>query len=71
MRIAKPVIEVGSRVRLKEDYELYNAIYTKGHEFTVISEGERGFNLRDDDGYEIVETFFIIHLFELVPSKEK
>ena len=34
-------IGVGSRIRLKEDVEMYNRTYTKGHEFNVVSQSQR------------------------------
>ena len=59
-------IKVGSRVRLTDDEEMINCTYTKGHEFNIISESERGFNLEDDDGNKILECLFIHHKLELV-----
>ena len=59
-------MEVGSRVRLNEDVEMNHCVYTKGHEFSIVDESERGFDLVDDDGYTICETRLMHNKLELI-----
>jgi hypothetical protein len=69
MKLDKPRIEIGSRVRLKEDIEMFDCVYTKGHEFTVYGSSERGWDLVDDDGNKMDETRLISDKLELVTTK--
>lgn len=72
MKIEHNQIKVGSRVKLLEDVEMFNCTYTKGHEFNVVSQSQRGFNLEDDDGNKIREALFIDGNMELIyPYKIK
>lgn len=66
MKTEHKQIKVGSRIRLKEDVEMFNYTYTKGHEFNVVSESRRGFDLEDDDGNKIGECLFIHDKLELI-----
>lgn len=66
MKIERKQIEIGSRVRLLEDVEMFNCTYTKGHEFKVYGSSYRGFDLVDDDGNKMNETLFIHDKLELV-----
>lgn len=68
MKIEHKQIKVGSRIRLKEDVEMFNCTYTKGHEFNVVSESYRGFDLEDDDGNKMGECLFIHDKLELVDA---
>jgi hypothetical protein len=60
------LIKIGSRIRLKEDVAMFNCTYTKGHEFNVVSQSQRGFDLEDDDGHKMEECLFIHDKLELV-----
>jgi len=66
MKIKHKEIGIGVRVRLTEDVEMFNCTYTKGHEFNVIAEGERGFDLQDDEGNKILETRLMSHKLEAI-----
>ena len=66
MKIEKNVGSIGSRVHLIEEVDMGYCVYTVGHEFTIIGESERGWNLEDDDGNRIGETRMIHHKFELI-----
>jgi len=60
-------IEIGSRVRLKEDVDMPGyMLFHKGHEFTVYDSSYRGWDLVDDEDNKLDETLFIDHLLELV-----
>lgn len=59
MFIPKERIRVGSKVELDEDVKVLAGTFTKGHRFTVIGEGERGFDLEDEDGNKLLETRFV------------
>lgn len=66
MKVMKNKMTIGSRVRLLEDIEMFNCIYTKGHEFTIYGKSYRGFDLVDDDGNKIDECLFIEDKLELI-----
>lgn len=66
MRIQKKQIKIGSRVRLLDDIEMFDCIYTKGHEFTVYGSSCRGWDLVDDDGNKLDECLFIHDKLELI-----
>ena len=66
MKIKHKQIGINIRVRLTEDVEMPNCTYTKGHEFNVIGEGERGFDLEDDDGNVIFETRLMSNKLEII-----
>lgn len=66
MKIEHKQIKIGSRVRLLKDVEMHNYTYTKGHEFTVYDESERGWDLEDDDGNKLCECLLIYDKLELV-----
>ena len=61
-------IKIGSRVRLTEKQEMPGyRDFEAGHEFRVYgSEGMRGWNLIDDEGFRLDETVMISHKIELV-----
>lgn len=59
---------VGDRVRLKRDVRVGAGTFTKGHELTVISIGERGPNLVDDDGHYLTEMGMSLDALEPVKS---
>ena len=42
MKIETKQIQIGSRIKLLEDIEMFNCTYTKGHEFTVYGSSYRG-----------------------------
>ena len=52
-------MKVGDRVILFKPIEMWERVYEVGHQFTIVSEDLRGFNLEDDDGNEVGETRFI------------
>lgn len=52
-------MKVGDRVILVKPIEMWERVYEVGHQFTIVSEDLRGFNLEDDDGNEVGETRFI------------
>lgn len=60
------MIEIGSRVKIKNDLEMLNRIYRKNHEFTIISSSERGWDIQDDNGNVIYETGLINDIFQEV-----
>ena len=66
MKQEKRHIKIGSRIRLKEDVDMVNVTYTKGHEFTVYNSSYRGWDLIDDDGNKIDECLFIHDKLELI-----
>ena len=66
MKVEKTTMKVGSRIKLNENVDLGWCIFLKDHEFNIISEGERGFNLEDDDGNKIGETGLMQYKLELV-----
>jgi len=66
MKINKDIIKVGSRVKLNEEVDMGYCVYSKGHEFNVVSQGERGFNLEDDDGNKIFETRLMYYKLDLI-----
>lgn len=66
MRIEHQQIQIGSRVRITEDIEMFNCTYIKGHEFTVYGSSQRGWDLIDDDGHKMDECLFIHDKLELV-----
>lgn len=66
MKIERKQIKLGSRVRLTEDVDMHNVTYTKGHEFNVYAETQRGFDLIDDDGNKMDECLFIHDKLELI-----
>ena len=48
-------INIGDRVKLEAPMTTGLGTFTKGHEFTVFAETDRGYSLRDDDGNEALE----------------
>lgn len=58
--IKKEKMQIGSKVKLTEDYKRMNGdIFTKGHEFTIIGYDDiRGYDLKDEEGNCIYETRF-------------
>lgn len=66
MKIEHKRIKIGSKIRLTEDIEMFNCTYTKGHEFNVVGETQRGFDLEDKDGNRMEECLFIHDKLELV-----
>lgn len=66
MKIEHESIKIGDRVRLGINIELLTCTYTKGHEFTVIGESRRGWDLMDDNGNEIQEVFYVHGKLELI-----
>lgn len=60
------MVRVGDRIRITRPIEMFQGTYTTGHEFVIIGSGERGFNIRDDEGREIRECAMIQDCFELV-----
>lgn len=66
MRIEKKILKPGVRVRLLENVDMFDCVYTKGHEFNVVSETCRGVDLEDDQGYRIEECLFIHNLLEVI-----
>ena len=65
MKVEKQM-KVGSRVRLKEEVDMGYCVYTVGHEFNIVGESMRGFDLEDDDGNRIAETGLMHHKLELI-----
>jgi hypothetical protein len=59
MKIEHKIMEIGSRIVLTADVKMSTCTYKKGHEFTIVAEGERGFDIRDDDGNMICETLLM------------
>lgn len=52
---------VGKRVVLLEDVSTLTGTFHKGHEMTIISVGPRGWDLRDDQGNNILEAGMFGH----------
>lgn len=65
-KITKKQMAIGSRIRLKEELDMGYCTYSKGHEFNIIEDSERGFSIEDDEGNRVVETGLIEHTFELI-----
>lgn len=55
MFIARNTLGVGDRVRSTKAINVMGGTFTAGHEFTIVGESERGWDLRDDDGREVIE----------------
>lgn len=66
MKIEHNIKKIGSRVRLTEDLEMFNCTYTKGHEFTIYGQTQRGFDLVDADGNKVTETLMVNDILELI-----
>jgi hypothetical protein len=66
MKTINHPIGVGDRIRLTEDVTVNIVTYHKGHEFTIVDSGPRGFDVRDDDGDTIQECLSIHKYFEKV-----
>lgn len=62
--MANTNIQVGDRIRIKEEVRMTKITYPKGHEFKVYNSSYRGLDLIDDEGNKLDETLFINHLFE-------
>lgn len=60
------VMKIGSRIRLKEEVNLFSKVFPKGHEFKIYGSSYRGFDLVDDDGQKMDECAFIHDKFELI-----
>lgn len=58
-------MKVGSIIELIEDLKMYHVTYKRGHRFTIINEGLRGFDIMDDDGNIIQECRLIHSIFKL------
>jgi len=61
-----PQMEIGSKVKLTKDLKMITKIYKKGHEFTIIDQSRRGFDLQDKDGNKVLETLFIHDQLKLI-----
>lgn len=48
-------LDTGCRVVLKKNLDLLKGRFTKGHEFTITGESQRGFDIIDADGNEAIE----------------
>lgn len=57
---------VGDRIRITRNIEMFHGTFTAGHEFVIIGDGWRGFDIRDDEGREIHECGMIQDCFELI-----
>lgn len=53
------IIRVGDTVVLVKSVRTYYGTFHIGHRFKVVGEGERGFDLEDDDGNRLGETCLI------------
>ena len=51
--------EIGDRVRLTRDCEVIKGTFTTGHEFKIVGVTERGYDLIDDNGEELIEIGFL------------
>ena len=63
---SKTKIKVGDRIVLTQALVMEDGTFTVGHLFTVVGEGERGFDLVDFDGRKVGETIRIQHTFKKV-----
>ena len=52
-------MKIGDRVYITEEVKLFGHIFEAGHQFTIISSSERGWDLQDDDGNKMCETRFM------------
>lgn len=59
-------MDIGNKVKLKEDYTLFNKVYKKDHVFTIKDMSYRGWDLEDTEGNKIDEALFIHDKFELI-----
>jgi hypothetical protein len=71
MSIKTNSIQIGSRVRINEEVQLFSKIFPKGHEFTVFYSGPRGWDLIDDEGNKLLETGLMYDKIELVEEESK
>jgi len=71
IRKQNPDLTIGNKLRLKEDYKRFNGdIFTKGHVFTIVGDGERGIDVEDEDGNMISECRMITDKFENADESE-
>lgn len=61
------IIKVGDRVRLTHNVKTLSGTFTRGHEFNVIGDGERGFDLQDDESRKILECGPFVTLEKVQP----
>ncbi len=52
-------MKIGDRVYITEEVKLFGHIFEPGHQFTIISSSERGWDLQDDEGRQLCETRFM------------
>ncbi len=52
-------MNIGERVYITEEVNLFNKIYRAGHQFTITGSSYRGLDLEDDDGNRMSETLSI------------
>ena len=61
-------VKIGSRVRLRIGLELevLGGKYLGPHDFTITNIGDRGWDLKDDEGRNILEALFVQSLFDII-----
>ena len=64
-------IKIGSKVKLTKDIEMFARTYKSGEIFTVYGSSYRGWDLVNDKGEKIDETFFVQDKYELFDIKEE
>ena len=64
-------INIGSKVILIEDIEMFARIYKAGEIFTVYDSSYRGLDLVNDKGEKIDETLFVEDKYKLYDIKKE
>lgn len=62
------ILNIGDRIELSEKLEVVTGTYEVGHKFVIIGNGERGVDLRDDNGNEVRECGLFQNTFNKVKS---
>jgi hypothetical protein len=55
----KDSMKVGDWVQLTANIEVMSGTFTRGTQMLIVSEGERGFDLRDREGNYLRETILV------------
>ncbi len=54
------ILNIGDRIELTQRLVMWRRTYEVGHQFVIVGNGERGVDLRDDEGNEVVEECLFI-----------
>lgn len=62
-------MKIGDRIFITKPLVMHHKTYPIGHEFTIISSSQRGWDIKDDDGNVISETLFITDTFRCISEE--